>query len=77
MSPYLRAGFACLLCSSVSLTARGEAPFWPAEVAAPSSRRVKFDSAVNGESHTLNGEGHASGVPAALARGMQFAFVED
>jgi hypothetical protein len=25
----------------------------------------------------FEGEGHASGVPAALARGMQFAFVQD
>ena len=32
---------------------QGAGPPWPAEVSVPSSRRVKFTSAVNGESYTL------------------------
>jgi hypothetical protein len=55
MSTRFCAGLAFLLCSLASLSSQAQTagPPWPAEVAAPSTHRLKFDSAVNGESYTL------------------------
>lgn len=41
-----------LLACAASVT-HGAAPPWPAQVAAPSSHRIKFTSAINGDSYTL------------------------
>src|SRR5688572_15153109 len=53
MSTGLRAAFSFLVCVLASAAEAQVGPPWPAEVAVPASHRIKFDSAINGESYTL------------------------